>query len=139
MKILKKFGLVGFVIIFAACSKQSQTNSKEDQASSVTSSGIKPVVINLVDPDEAKKYTEFACVTGNCAGTACEGSKGSCRKKACTALPDACTRQSYSQGEIEALAARHANDMVAQGFIDQSDFEKSKKLAIEILRSNGGK
>jgi hypothetical protein len=119
-----------FLLFISACTKSSGPSSSEE--SIVGSKNSNSKTTNLIE--DARKYTEFACVVSNCAGTVCEGSKGSCKSKACTAIPDACTKIALTPGEIEIIATKHANKMVAEGYIDAKDSENSKNLVIGILR-----
>ena len=129
MKLVKLIPIL--ILVIASCTKSSSTNSDiQEEAITGSNKGNQPVTTFVED---AKKYGEFACVVNNCAGTLCDNTQGSCKKKACTAIPDACTKIAFSTLEIEAIATKHAKQMIADGFIDLKDFEKSKKLAVEIL------
>jgi hypothetical protein len=108
-------------------------------------------VLDDDDPVEDKKYVEKACTVGNCAGTLCEAAKGKCKKdRPCEALPDGCPKEPgdpdpdpipdppipparLNSQYIETLATQHATKMVKEGYIDQKDFEASRKLAKDIL------
>jgi hypothetical protein len=108
-------------------------------------------VLDDDDPVEDKKFVEKACVISNCMGTLCEAAKGKCKKdRPCEALPDGCPKgpgdpdpdpipdppippARLNAQYIETLATQHATKMVKDGYIDQKDFETSRKLAKDIL------
>lgn len=130
MRVIKLLPLL--LLFISACSKSSSPGSNEVSGQSASSNKGNQSITPLFE--EAKKYVEFACVVNNCAGTACEGSKGTCKSKACTALPDGCSGIALTSTEIEVIAAKHAQEMVAEGYIDAKDFNISKSLVIQILK-----
>jgi len=135
MKLLKLLPFI--LLVISACSKSATPGTEDELSTSTnkvstsTNKGNNPSALY----EEAKKYTEFACVVNNCAGTVCEGSKGSCKAQACTAIPDACVRIALTTAEIEIIATKHAQKMVADGNIDAKDFDKSKNLVVGILKN----
>lgn len=129
MRKIKLLPLLFFVV--AACSKSSSNSSAASGYELTTGSSqpISPLV------EEAKKYTEYVCVVNNCAGTVCQETKGSCKSHACEAVPGGCVESKLTQEEIEIFATMHATNMVTKGYIDQSDFDRSKDLAKQILQN----
>jgi len=129
---MRKFNfsiLMAFLLF--GCSKSNVVDTKESEVSTDFHDGS---IISEVLDDDAKKYTEYACQVGNCAGTKCDDTKGECKKKACTALPGACTRVVLTAEEIEFFATKHANTMLEQGYIEKTGYNRSKELAIQILK-----
>lgn len=142
-----------FISLFFSCKRDASELPAKDAVlseSNVTAFDDPPV--------EAKKFVEYACITGNCAGTLCEPGKGTCSKEmACTPLPDACAppkpptppgspepdpgqpvptsvaNSRLSDQEIDNQATQHALQMVKAGYIDEKDIEASKQLAKSIL------
>lgn len=150
------FSFLAVLSLFSFCSRDASELTKEDailSESEVTALDDEPV--------EAKKFVEYACLTGNCAGTLCEPAKGTCSKAMpCTPLPGACvppkppttppttppapkpelaaspdlvSNSRLKAQEIETLATEHATQMLKDGYIDQKGFETSKSLAKSIL------
>lgn len=118
------------VFIFLACSKISDNTVTGESVTGSNNGNSGPFTL----VEEAKKYAEYVCVVNNCAGTLCDNTKGSCKKKACEAIPDACTSKALTELEIEYIATRHAQKMVADGYIESGNAGQSKALVIEILR-----
>ena len=129
---MKQFFSILFVTIFSfSCNKSTDFKAETDLSNETISLKEKDQVPQLI---EAKRYTEFACVVNNCAGTACEGSKGSCKSMACTPIPGGCPGK-LTSNQIETFAINHANRMVNEGYISKENFTKSKELAKQILKN----
>jgi hypothetical protein len=96
--------------------------------------------IYLEDP-EARKYTQFTCVTSdNKLGTICKDTKGDCKKQACIAVDSTITTSKiYSIKEAELVAETHAAKMVQIGSISQKSFTASKALMKKMLLDNNAK
>jgi hypothetical protein len=131
---MKKIVFTSCIILFLACNKQSEFKDFNIIESEQTIND-KGGSTNSVPPDDGKKYTEYSCVIEDCVGTACDLTKGDCKRKACTPLPGGCLRVVLSDEMIERFAIEHATNMVREGYIEQAFFNKSKELARQILKS----
>jgi len=117
-------------------------SKNELDLTSNTSTNASPNPQALLYPEDTtdcldcRKYTEYVCTVGNKAGTMCDDTKGDCKKKACEAVAAVATIGSkLTDAEIERLSFEHAQKLIKAGYIDGSSFQRSKRLAADVLKT----